>query len=93
MMDFDALVDVQSGLGTAAIIVINKQYDIVQAIARLITFYKHESCGQCTPCREGTAVEMDTFGYIIIYPMPRYSMCEITLCHNTQFVSLDCIVQ
>ena len=53
MMDFDALVDVQSGLGTAAIIVINKQYDIVQAIARLITFYKHESCGQCTPCREG----------------------------------------
>jgi len=54
MMDFDALVGVQSGLGTAAVIVINKQYDIVQAIARLITFYKHESCGQCTPCREGT---------------------------------------
>ena len=53
MMDFDALVEVQSGLGTAAVIVINKQYDIVQAIARLITFYKHESCGQCTPCREG----------------------------------------
>merc|ERR1712226_562235 len=47
LMDFDALVDVQSGLGTAAIIVINKQYDIVQAIARLIVFYKHESCGQC----------------------------------------------
>lgn len=54
LMDFDALVEVQSGLGTAAVIVINQQYDIVQAIARLITFYKHESCGQCTPCREGT---------------------------------------
>jgi len=54
LMDFDALVEVQSGLGTAAVIVVNNQYDIVQAIARLITFYKHESCGQCTPCREGT---------------------------------------
>lgn len=53
MMDFDALVDVQSGLGTAAVIVMNKQADVVKCIARLIEFYKHESCGQCTPCREG----------------------------------------
>ena len=44
----------QSGLGTAAVIVMDKSTDIVQAIARLSYFYKHESCGQCTPCREGT---------------------------------------
>lgn len=53
-MDFDALVAAQTGLGTAALIVMNKQTDVVKAIARLIEFYKHESCGQCTPCREGT---------------------------------------
>eukprot|EP01113_Clastostelium_recurvatum_P019561 TRINITY_DN2306_c0_g1_i4.p1 TRINITY_DN2306_c0_g1~~TRINITY_DN2306_c0_g1_i4.p1 ORF type:complete len:514 (+),score=144.00 TRINITY_DN2306_c0_g1_i4:23-1543(+) len=54
LMDFDALKEVRSGLGTAAVIVMNKQTDIVQAIARFAKFYKHESCGQCTPCREGT---------------------------------------
>lgn len=54
LMDFDALKDVQSGLGTAAVIVMNKQTDVIKAIARLSAFYKHESCGQCTPCREGT---------------------------------------
>ena len=53
-MDFDSLKEVQSGLGTAAVIVMNKSTDIVEAIARLSHFYKHESCGQCTPCREGT---------------------------------------
>ena len=53
LMDFDALVAAQTGLGTAAIIVMNKQTDMVKAIARLALFYKHESCGQCTPCREG----------------------------------------
>jgi NADH-quinone oxidoreductase subunit F len=53
-MDFDSLRDVQSGLGTAAVIVMDKSTDIVKAIARLSEFYKHESCGQCTPCREGT---------------------------------------
>ncbi len=53
LMDFDALVAAQTGLGTAAIIVMNKQADVVKAIARLALFYKHESCGQCTPCREG----------------------------------------
>lgn len=53
-MDFDALVAAQTGLGTAALIVMNKQTDVIRAIARLIEFYKHESCGQCTPCREGT---------------------------------------
>lgn len=54
LMDFDDLKRVQSGLGTAAVIVMNKQADIINAIARLSKFYKHESCGQCTPCREGT---------------------------------------
>ena len=54
LMDFDALRDVKSGLGTAAVIVMDKSTDIVRAIARISYFYKHESCGQCTPCREGT---------------------------------------
>jgi NADH-quinone oxidoreductase subunit F len=54
LMDFDALVEVKSGLGTAAVIVMDKSTDIIKAIARLAEFYKHESCGQCTPCREGT---------------------------------------
>lgn len=54
LMDFDSLKEVQSGLGTAAVIVMDKSTDIVKAIARLAYFYKHESCGQCTPCREGT---------------------------------------
>lgn len=54
LMDFDSLVSVQSGLGTAAVIVMDKSTDIIKAIARLSEFYVHESCGQCTPCREGT---------------------------------------
>jgi len=53
-MDFDSLIKVNSGLGTAAVIVMNKSTDIIEAITRLSYFYKHESCGQCTPCREGT---------------------------------------
>ena len=53
-MDFDGLREVKSGLGTAAIIVMDKSTDIVRAISRISYFYKHESCGQCTPCREGT---------------------------------------
>ncbi|KAH2139979.1 NADH-ubiquinone oxidoreductase 51 kDa subunit, mitochondrial precursor [Aspergillus fumigatus] len=54
IMDFDSLKDSQSGLGTAAVIVMDKSTDIVRAISRLSKFYKHESCGQCTPCREGS---------------------------------------
>jgi len=53
-MDFDGLKEVGSGLGTAAVIVMDKSTDIVRAISRISYFYKHESCGQCTPCREGT---------------------------------------
>src|SRR3978361_532399 len=53
-MDFDTLRGLKSGLGTAAVMVFDKSTDIVRAIARISHFYKHESCGQCTPCREGT---------------------------------------
>ncbi|HQT88607.1 MAG TPA: NADH-quinone oxidoreductase subunit NuoF [Acidiphilium sp.] len=54
LMDYDNLRDARSGLGTAAVIVMDKSTDLIRAIARLSAFYKHESCGQCTPCREGT---------------------------------------
>ena len=54
LMDFDSLRDVKSALGTAAVIVMDRSTDIIKAIHRLAVFYKHESCGQCTPCREGT---------------------------------------
>ena len=54
LMDYDALRDVESGLGTAGVIVMDQSTDIVAAIARLARFYMHESCGQCSPCREGT---------------------------------------
>ena len=53
-MDFDSLRNVKCGLGTAAVIVMDKSTDLIAAIARLSHFYMHESCGQCTPCREGT---------------------------------------
>jgi len=53
-MDFDGLKELGSGLGTAGVIVMDKSTDVVRAISRLSYFYKHESCGQCTPCREGT---------------------------------------
>ena len=53
-MDFDSLVENKSGLGTAGIVVINKDQDIIKCMARIARFYKHESCGQCTPCREGS---------------------------------------
>src|SRR5262247_260494 len=54
LMDFDSLKNEGTGLGTAAVIVMDQSTDIIAAIARLSYFYKHESCGQCTPCREGT---------------------------------------
>jgi len=53
-MDFDSLGAVKSGLGTGAVIVMDQSTDLIRAICRLSRFYKHESCGQCTPCREGT---------------------------------------
>ena len=54
LMDFDWLREQKSGLGTAAVIVMDQSTDVIKAIWRLSKFYKHESCGQCTPCREGT---------------------------------------
>lgn len=54
LMDFDALREAGSGLGTAAVMVMDKNTDMIDAIHRLSHFYAHESCGQCTPCREGT---------------------------------------
>ncbi len=53
IMDFDGCRDKKSALGTAAVIVMDKSTDIIRAMARISYFYKHESCGQCTPCREG----------------------------------------
>ncbi|KAI9018940.1 NADH dehydrogenase flavoprotein 1 mitochondrial precursor [Hyaloraphidium curvatum] len=54
LMDYESLIDNKSGLGTAAVLVMDKSTDLVKCIARYAEFYKHESCGQCTPCREGT---------------------------------------
>ena len=53
LMDFDSLSENKSGFGTGAVIVIDKNQDVINCIARLSDFFKHESCGQCTPCREG----------------------------------------
>jgi NADH-quinone oxidoreductase subunit F len=54
IMDFDALKAANTSLGTAAVIVMDKSTDLIKTVARFAYFYKHESCGQCTPCREGT---------------------------------------
>ena len=67
LMDFDALVGVGTGLGTAAVIVMNKQTDVVKAIARLAMFYKHESCGQCTPCRLASSAYSASYYFYQIY--------------------------
>ena len=53
LLDYDSLEAEKSGLGTGAVIVINKQQDIIRSVYRLSKFFEHESCGQCTPCREG----------------------------------------
>jgi len=65
LMDFDSLQNEGSGLGTAGVIVMNKSTDIIKAIWRLSKFYSHESCGQCTPCREGTGWIMRTMERLI----------------------------
>lgn len=53
MMDNPALKSAGSSIGTAGIIVMDEDTDIPKMLLRLIKFYHHESCGQCTPCREG----------------------------------------
>ena len=65
IMDFDWLREQRSGLGTAAVIVMDQQTDVIKAIWRLSKFYKHESCGQCTPCREGTGWMMRVMERIV----------------------------
>tara|TARA_B100000686_G_scaffold353632_1_gene460028 strand:+ start:3853 stop:5139 length:1287 start_codon:yes stop_codon:yes gene_type:complete len=65
LMDFDSLKNEGTGLGTAGIIVMDKSTDIIKAIWRLSKFYKHESCGQCTPCREGTGWVMRSMEKLI----------------------------
>jgi len=54
IMDFDGCRAARSSFGTAGVLVMDKSTDIIKAIARISYFFKHESCGQCTPCREGT---------------------------------------
>lgn len=54
IMDFDWMRENQSSFGTGCMIVMDQNTDVVKAIWRLAKFFKHESCGQCTPCREGT---------------------------------------
>ena len=53
-MDFDGMRAIGSSFGTGGLIVMDKSTDIIKAIWRIAAFFKHESCGQCTPCREGT---------------------------------------
>lgn len=65
-MDFDSLKAVQSGLGSGAVIVMDRSTDIIEAIARLARFFKHESCGQCTPCREGTGWMMRLLDRMVV---------------------------
>jgi NADH-quinone oxidoreductase subunit F len=54
-MDFDSLAEINTMLGSAGVIVMDEKVDMVQACLNIARFYAHESCGQCTPCREGTA--------------------------------------
>ncbi len=54
IMDFDWMRENKSSFGTGCMIVMDQNTDVVKAIWRLAKFFKHESCGQCTPCREGT---------------------------------------
>jgi NADH-quinone oxidoreductase subunit F len=53
-MDYDSIVEAGSMLGSGAVIVMDETTDMVQALRRISRFYFSESCGQCTPCREGT---------------------------------------
>ncbi|HSR34867.1 MAG TPA: NADH-quinone oxidoreductase subunit NuoF [Anaerolineae bacterium] len=53
-LDYESIVEAGSMLGSGAVIVVNQQTCIVKVTERLAGFYKHESCGKCIPCREGT---------------------------------------
>lgn len=64
-MDFESLKSVGSALGTGAIIVLNKSVDILNVMKNIVNFYHHESCGQCTPCREGSGTALKIVKNII----------------------------
>src|SRR5690606_21638896 len=53
-LDFETLMQRQTALGTASMIVMDDTADMVKVASRLMEFYQNESCGKCTPCREGT---------------------------------------
>jgi NADH-quinone oxidoreductase subunit F len=54
-MDYESVAAAGSMLGTASVIVMDDRTNMVKQVRRMVDFYAHESCGQCTPCREGTA--------------------------------------
>ncbi len=64
-MDFDTLAARKSALGTASIIVMDDSADMVKVAHRLMQFYQNESCGKCTPCREGTRWVVQILGRIL----------------------------
>ncbi len=53
-MDAESLKAVGSAIGTGGVIVMDEDTDLIKVLLRITKFYWHESCGQCTPCREGT---------------------------------------
>ena len=55
LLSFEGVIEAGSQLGCAAVIVMDDSTDMVKAVRRMVDFYAHESCGQCTPCREGSA--------------------------------------
>jgi NADH-quinone oxidoreductase subunit F len=65
IMDYEGLKAAGSSLGTAGLIVMDKSTDVIKIIARLSRFYAHESCGQCTPCREGTGWMMRVMNRLV----------------------------
>ena len=81
-MDFDALVDVKSGLGTAAVIVMDKSADVIKCVARLIEFYKHESCGQVN-----THTHIHTHTHTHVY---MWFLCIIILEYSNTCVLVSC---
>ncbi len=65
IMDYDGMRELKSSFGTACMIVMDQQTDVIKAIWRLSKFFKHESCGQCTPCREGTGWMMRVMARLV----------------------------
>jgi NADH-quinone oxidoreductase subunit F len=57
-LDFNSLRNAGSALGTGAIMVFDKSVNVVKLMHNIVNFYHHESCGQCTPCREGSGVAL-----------------------------------